>query len=217
MFDPPISMVIYTRDWHPPNHCSFQERGGPWPLHCVQGTPGAEFHSQLAIVPDALVVDKGADAACEHYGGFEAPQLVSALRDAQIETCLICGLTTEYCVRETALGSVAAGFDTWVLTDAIAAVKVKPGDEQRALLEMRMRGVNLADSGLVSTILHHHHQRTALLIVDVQRDFCPEGSLAVADAPRIFEPIRRLIGLAQRKSIMRRLLESRPSVGRRNA
>jgi nicotinamidase-related amidase len=209
MLEPPITMVVYTRDWHPEDHSSFAHRGGPWPVHCVSGTSGAEFHSDLPLAPGAVIVEKGMAHAPDQYSGFEGTGLADRLRSRQIVTCLICGLATEYCVKATALDAVKEGFETWVMTDAVAAVNVRPGDDTRALLEMRSSGINLAESGMMSTILHHHHQRTALIVVDVQNDFCPGGSLAVRDAQRIFEPIRRLVEMAKQPPLLRRILGTR--------
>ena len=76
--------VIATRDWHPPGHCSFRERGGPWPVHCVQGTHGADFHPTLRLPPGAVVVSKGTDPAREAYSGFEGTPLADMLRSATL-------------------------------------------------------------------------------------------------------------------------------------
>lgn len=205
MFRPPISMVIFSRDRHPANHCSFTAQGGDWPPHCVEGTLGYELHPELVILPDASIVDKGTHSLRDQFDAFDDTGLAELLTTRQIQTILICGLATEYCVKETALGSIRAGFDTWVMTDAIAAVNRAPGDEQRAILEMRGAGINLADSGRMATILHHHHQRTALIVVDVQNDFCPGGALGIPEAKRIFEPIRNLVKLTKAPSILGRV------------
>src|SRR5919204_3163904 len=67
--------VIATRDWHPADHGSFAEQGGPWPVHCVAGTPGAELHHALDPTPIDAVIDKGQDPGTEGYSGFEGTDL----------------------------------------------------------------------------------------------------------------------------------------------
>src|SRR5918999_4289160 len=76
-------VVVATRDWHPPGHGSFAERGGPWPVHCVAGTPGAKLHPALDRAPIDAVIDKGQDPGTEGYSGFEATELASLLRERE--------------------------------------------------------------------------------------------------------------------------------------
>ncbi len=132
--------VLATRDWHPPDHCSFQAQGGPWPPHCVAGTPGAEFASGLRLPPDARVISQATDPAREAYSGFDGTELLRRLRQAGSRRLWIGGLATDYCVRATVLDAVKAGFETHVLTQAIRPVEVHPGDGRRALEEMRAAG-----------------------------------------------------------------------------
>jgi NAD+ synthetase len=135
--------LVATRDRHPDGHVSFSGRGGPWPAHCVAGTEGAELHASVRDLPFDRVQDKGEDAGREQYSGFDGTPLAGWLRERGVERVLVTGIATDYCVRATALDAIAAGFDTTVLTDAVAAVDVQPGDGRRALEEVRRAGGQL--------------------------------------------------------------------------
>jgi nicotinamidase/pyrazinamidase len=138
--------VYATRDWHPRDHASFAAAGGPWPPHCVQETVGAAFSPKLRTATFEAVISKGVDPATEGYSGFDGTDLEQRLRDAGITRVFIGGLATDYCVRATALDARRLGFAVVVVTDAIAAVKVKPDDERKALEEMRAGGCTLVHS-----------------------------------------------------------------------
>jgi nicotinamidase-related amidase len=138
--------VIATQDFHPPGHSSFAERGGPWPEHCVQGSRGAEFHPGLDTSAFDDVVRKGTDPATDGYSGFAGTDLADRLQGRGVERVFVAGLATDYCVRATALEAMGHGFDTVVITDAIRAVDVKPGDGQAAVEEMRAAGAALVTS-----------------------------------------------------------------------
>ncbi len=135
--------VVATRDRHPADHMSFTSRGGPWPPHCVVGTAGAEFHPSVAGMRFDRVQDKSSDPDIETYSGFDGTGLGDYLRDRGVTRVVIGGLATDYCVRATALAAIEEGFETTVLTDAIAAVDVAPGDGRRALAEVRAAGGTL--------------------------------------------------------------------------
>jgi NAD+ synthetase len=135
--------LVASRDMHPSDHSSFREHGGPWPPHCVIGTPGAELHPSVADMPFDLVQDKGSDPAREQYSGFDGTPLADRLRERGVERVLVTGIATDYCVRATALDAIREGFDTTVLTDAVAAVDVIPGDGRRALEEVLDAGGHL--------------------------------------------------------------------------
>jgi nicotinamidase/pyrazinamidase len=132
--------VVYTADWHPETTPHFQKDGGIWPVHCVGGTWGAEFHPGLKV--DGPIVKKGTGGE-DGYSGFsvrdpetgeEAPtELERILRDRGVEKVVVVGLATDYCVKETALDAAQKGFGTTVLRAAIAAVDLEPGDGERAL------------------------------------------------------------------------------------
>jgi nicotinamidase/pyrazinamidase len=132
-----FDLVVATRDWHPANHASFAEQGGPWPPHCVQGTPGAELHPSLDRSRIDYVVDVGAGQADEGYSGFEKSDLAEILRRHDIDAVTVVGLATDYCVRATALDALREGFDVTVDEAGVRGIDVKPGDSERALAEIR--------------------------------------------------------------------------------
>ena len=138
-----VPLVVASRDWHPAIHCSFQAQGGPWPPHCVAGTPGAGFHPALDTRPIAEVFSKGADPDKEAYSAFDGTGLGQWLRGHGVRRLLVAGLATDYCVRASVLEARREGFEVIVLEDAIAAVDVHPGDGERALAEMREAGATL--------------------------------------------------------------------------
>ena len=144
-----FDLVFATRDWHPPDHASFETQGGPWPIHCVQGTHGAEFHPAMEHVRLDAVVDVGRGREDEGYSGFEKSDLATILSEHDVDEVYICGLATDYCVRASAIDACAEGFTVTVVEDAIRGVEVKPGDSERALGEMREAGATVASSGEV--------------------------------------------------------------------
>ena len=146
--------VFATRDWHPARTSHFQEWGGPWPPHCVQGTRGAEFHPDLRLPAGATVVSKGSAPDEDAYSGFQGRDeggraLADALRAAGVRRLVVGGLATDYCVKATALDARRAGFDVVVLTDAMRAVDLQPGDGARAVEEMRVAGATFTTSDAV--------------------------------------------------------------------
>jgi nicotinamidase/pyrazinamidase len=138
-----VQVVVATRDWHPPDHISFAARGGPWPPHCVQTTPGSTIASEIDRVAD-IVVSKGTDSEVDAYSGFDGTGLAGILRSLGVRCVLVGGLATDYCVRATTLDAIKAGFETIVLSDAVRAVDAEPGDGERALDEMRAAGATLS-------------------------------------------------------------------------
>ncbi len=147
---PRFARVYATRDWHPPDHSSYAQNGGPWPVHCVAGTHGAAFDERLDLANVDVVVDKGVDRATDGYSGFAATTLAGDLRLHGIHRVFVCGLATDYCVKATALDARAAGFATFVIADASAAVEVQAGDEAAALAELQAAGVEVIESGVVT-------------------------------------------------------------------
>ena len=135
--------TYYSQDWHPPNHISFRARGGPWPPHCVQGTPGAEFHPGLRVPPDANVISKGDDPNEEAYSAFQGTDLGRRLKEAGVETIILGGLTTDYCVKDSTLDALQAGFAVEVLEDCTRAVNVRPKDGEKALAAIQNAGAKL--------------------------------------------------------------------------
>jgi nicotinamidase/pyrazinamidase len=137
-------LVVATRDWHPPDHGSFAERGGPWPVHCVQDTPGAQLHPALDAAAVDVIVDKGQDPETEGYSGFDGTNLGELLHERGVTEVTIVGLATDYCVKQTALEALQEGFTVIVDSTAVRGVEVRPGDSEQALAEMRAAGANVA-------------------------------------------------------------------------
>jgi nicotinamidase/pyrazinamidase len=165
---PHFDLVVATQDWHPAEHRSFAvhhpgRRPGEtielaglaqvlWPVHCVQGTPGAEFHPDLDRSRIAEVVRKGTDREIDSYSGFfdnghrRATGLERTLRDRGAKLLFVCGLATDYCVKYTALDAAALGFPTTLVSDACRGIDLTPGDVDRALAEMQSAGVRVVGS-----------------------------------------------------------------------
>ena len=139
-----FDLVVATRDWHPPDHASFREQGGPWPVHCVADSEGAQLHPALDAARVDVIVDKGTDPATEGYSGFEGTGLETLLRERGVDRVTVAGLATDYCVKNTALDALRAGFHVTVDTSATRGVDVQPGDSERALEELRAAGAALA-------------------------------------------------------------------------
>lgn len=142
-FDAHDLPIFLTRDWHPENHCSFRNARGRWPPHCVQGTPGADWPSELRIPAHARIVSKGTDARVEAYSGFSGTSLLTILQELGVRRLFIGGLATDYCVHDTVMDARLHGFDVVVLADAIRGVNAEPGDETRSIREMLSRGATL--------------------------------------------------------------------------
>lgn len=139
--------IIFTRDWHPPDHSSFKEQGGPWPPHCIQNSEGAKFHADLNVPPEGEIVSK-ADKKDEAYSFFQGTNLAKKLHERGIKRLLVGGLATDYCVKETVLDGLKYGFEVFHLDDASRGVNVNPDDSERALHEMVAAGakrLSLAD------------------------------------------------------------------------
>jgi nicotinamidase/pyrazinamidase len=137
-------LIVATRDWHPPDHGSFTDQGGIWPVHCVQGTPGAELYPELDATAADVIVDKGQDPGTEGYSGFDGTDLGALLRERGIDRLTVVGLATDYCVKQTALEGLREGFAVTVDTTAVRGVDVEPGDADRALTELSAAGAALA-------------------------------------------------------------------------
>jgi nicotinamidase/pyrazinamidase len=138
--------VFASRDWHPRNHISFKERGGPWPPHCIQGTSGAAFHPDLKLPPNVEVVSKAEEPDKDSYSAFGGTDLADRLRRAGVKQVWIGGLAQDYCVRATALDAIEQGFAVHLITDATRAVNLHPGDGQHALDEIQQAGAVLEET-----------------------------------------------------------------------
>lgn len=148
------AFVAYTQDWHPPSTPHFVTAGGPWPVHCVAGTWGAALHP--ALTQDAgPSVRKGANGE-DGYSGFTMrdagtgaavpTELVELLQERGIRRVVVCGLATDYCVRDTALDAIGLGYPTSVLVDGVRAVDVRPGDGAGALAQLASAGAVLVSA-----------------------------------------------------------------------
>ncbi|MDD4650971.1 MAG: bifunctional nicotinamidase/pyrazinamidase [Methanothrix sp.] len=137
--------VIATRDWHPEITRHFQQFGGVWPVHCVQESPGAQFHPDLKLPEGVLVLSKGMDPEEDSYSAFQAADsvgglLADLLKGLGVSQVYIGGLATDYCVKHSALDALRMGLDAYILNDAIAGVNLQPDDSRLALEEMVRRG-----------------------------------------------------------------------------
>ena len=141
-----FQFIAATRDWHPPDHASFETQGGPWPVHCVQGTHGADFHPAMEDVAVDAVVDVGQGREDEGYSGFENSDLARILRENDVDEVCVCGLATDYCVRASTIDACREGFDVTVVEDAVRGVEVNPGDSEQAFRDMRDAGAKVATS-----------------------------------------------------------------------
>ena len=144
--------VIAGRDWHPLGHCSFKEQGGPWPIHCVQGSWGGQFHPALRLPPGCTIISKATNVAREAYSPFQDTPLADRLRELGVTTIFIAGLATDYCVKNAVLDARTLGLRAIVLADAVRGIDATPGDTDRALQEMQEAGAVMAvarDIGLV--------------------------------------------------------------------
>ena len=137
------SPVFASRDWHPADHCSFRDRGGPWPPHCVAGTAGAQFSTELRLPGNAQIVEKGTTPDAEAYSAFSGTGLAGTLRAQGVRRLVIGGLATDYCVLSTVRDALAEGFEVFVPEDAIRAVEVAAGDGERARRQMSEAGAVL--------------------------------------------------------------------------
>lgn len=128
--------IFLTRDWHPPNHCSFRNQGGPWPAHCVAGTPGSLPPLTFDAPASAVIIYKAVEQDQEAYSAFQDTPLNRHLRALGIRRLFIGGLATDYCVLNTVKDAVALGYVVCLLMDGIKAVNVQPDDGRLAEREM---------------------------------------------------------------------------------
>jgi nicotinamidase/pyrazinamidase len=134
--------VFKSRDWHPPVTKHFAAYGGTWPVHCVQNTRGAEFHPGLLDDPRVQIISKGLGDE-DQYSAFDGTTLAEQLRAQGVKEVWVGGLATDYCVKNTVLDALRAGFKVKALTEAMRAVNLQPGDDARAVEEMRRAGAEI--------------------------------------------------------------------------
>lgn len=132
--------IVATRDWHPANHFSFKAQGGPWPVHCVVGSHGAEFSVDLQLPETAEIISTGVNKNAPGYSGFENTDLENHLIELDAKRLFIGGLATDYCVLYTVLDALARNYPVYLLVDAIRAVNVKPQDGDNAIHIMILKG-----------------------------------------------------------------------------
>ena len=142
-----LGLPIYaSRDWHPAQHCSFREQGGPWPSHCVAGSEGAEFALGMHLPGHAGIISKASLAAPDACSAFDGTGLAAALRAAKVSRLFVAGLATDHGVQQTVTDALAEGFVVVILRDALAAQELCHGDGQRAVVRMRWLGAGFIDS-----------------------------------------------------------------------
>lgn len=171
---PRFDLVLATQDWHPPNHGSFAANypgrkpgqiitlaGQPqvlWPIHCVQGTEGAEISSLLDTSRVQAIFQKGVDPDIDSYsaifdnGRRRSTGLSEYLAERNVKEIFIAGLALDYCVKFTALDAVSLGIRTWAIRDACRAVNLDPNDGERAVGEMRLVGVRVVRSKDIASL-----------------------------------------------------------------
>ncbi len=137
--------IFATRDWHPAKTSHFKAYGGIWPVHCVQGTHGAEFHSGLKITKEMIIVSTGMASDEDGYSGFQGRDnagttLATLLHDRGVDRIFVGGLATDYCVKHTVLDGIRQGFQAVLIADAVRGVNLNPEDSERAVEEMSAAG-----------------------------------------------------------------------------
>ncbi|MBU1727633.1 MAG: bifunctional nicotinamidase/pyrazinamidase [Candidatus Omnitrophica bacterium] len=145
--------IFITRDWHPVRTRHFKDFGGAWPAHCIQNTPGAQFHPDLKVPAGAIMLYKGMDPEKDSYSAFQAEDisgmtLVKLLAFKGIKELYIAGLATDYCVKFTSIDALKQGFKIKILIDAIKGVNLKPKDSENAIKQITKMGakkIKLAD------------------------------------------------------------------------
>jgi nicotinamidase/pyrazinamidase len=175
-----FATIVATQDWHPPEHASFaanhpgrqpgdviEVAGLPqilWPVHCVQGSRGAQFALGLNTNRITRVFQKGTDPLIDSYSGFfdnghrRSTGLGEWLQEHGVAEVYVLGLATDYCVRFTALDARRLGLATWLVEDACRGVNLQPGDVARALDEMRQAGVGVVRALDVLPDNHETHE-----------------------------------------------------------
>jgi len=139
--------IYASRDWHPFNHVSFKEEGGPWPVHCVADTRGAAFHPDITFKDDVIVLNKAEKPDVEAYSAFQGTNLAERLRAANVDRLWMGGLALDYCVRASALDASNAGFDVHLVLPATRPITEETG--ARAVEELREAGVKIEENSPV--------------------------------------------------------------------
>lgn len=163
---PVFDILIYTKDWHPANHKSFASNHKEknvydvidlkgisqvlWPDHCIQNTFGSEFHKDLIISgKNTYYIFKGTDPDVDSYSAFfdnkkiHDTGLNKLLKEKNIDEIYICGLSTDYCVKYTAIDAIELNYNTYIVADATKAVNINPDDYEKSLKELKNIGVKI--------------------------------------------------------------------------
>lgn len=139
--------ILFIRDHHPADHCSFKDNGGTWPCHCVAGTRGGDIHEDLIpYVREELTFDKGCDKTKEQYSGYEGmneaqQSLEEILQLMDTTDVYVCGIATEYCVRNTCEDLLKGGFKVHLLKECLGYVDHE--GHVKALAEMASEGISI--------------------------------------------------------------------------
>ena len=137
--------VFKSRDWHPPKTKHFSDYGGTWPIHCVQNTPGAEFHPNLLDDKRIRIVSKGLGDE-DSYSAFDGTDLELQLQRLGVEEVWVGGLATDYCVKNSVLDALRKGYKVKALEDAMRAVELHAGDGEKAIEEMQAEGAEIVSA-----------------------------------------------------------------------
>lgn len=172
----PFDMILASKDWHPNDHGSFAKTHGKtpgdeidleglhqilWPVHCVQDTPGAEFHPGFDSSKVQKVFFKGIDKNIDSYSTFfdngrkRSTGLDQHLKERGIKSVYLAGLATDYCVMYSVLDALKLGFDTYVVIDGCRGINLHPDDTKKAIEEMIRSGAHIITS---EKLLKHYNE-----------------------------------------------------------
>jgi nicotinamidase/pyrazinamidase len=147
---PMFNHLYFTRDWHSAGHVSFSEypeyQDGSWPPHCIIDTPGAQLHDDLHLPDNPIIINKGTNPGLEAYSGFQGTDLEQRLRSEGVQRVYVCGLATDYCVKNTVLDALKLGFQVVLVEDAARGVDHPSGNVAAAIQEMKINGAQVVDS-----------------------------------------------------------------------
>jgi len=142
-----LGLPIYaSRDWHPPQHCSFHEQGGPWPRHCVAGSEGAECALGLHLPGHAVIVSKATRPVPDACSAFDGSGLAGILRSARVNRLFVAGVAADHGLQQTVTDALAEALVVVVLRDAIAQLEHRAGELERGVARMRWLGAGFIDS-----------------------------------------------------------------------
>ncbi len=150
--------IFASRDWHPKKTTHFKDFGGPWPVHCVQKTNGAEFHKDLNLSKETTIISKGMDPDQDSYSAFQGfdshrKPFQAILKSIGIQELYVGGLATDYCVKSSCLDALKNGYRVNLLSDAIKGVNLNPADSDEAINQMLEQGAEKVTLQDVSKLL----------------------------------------------------------------